>query len=464
MRATVRYDGAMHSKWTITIPAILATSLAIACGEEADDGPTKLTYAGTGGGGQIGDVVDDTSGTSTADGQATSSGSGGSGSSGSGSGSGGSGGGISDGGATGSGSGGPGDGGRVGISDGGATGSGSGSGSGGSGSGSGGGISDGGATGSGSGGSGSGSGGAVSDGGGVGTGSGSGGSGDGGASGSGGSGDGGASGSGGSGDGGGSGVADSGAADSGSGVVTKDGSQGKPALSCKHLKASHPTKKSGLYWIQTSKKASILRTWCDLERDGGGWTLVAVSADDGQHTWTWNNRAYWTTNKATFGDPKQLARDFKSQLYHEVAMKDLLFLHWPSGVWGAYHGVADGKLTMAQKMTQTGGPHCYKPGDGFALSAGKVGGGDMCDSRLYLSPMDHDGNDKCGDDEHAYGPAWNAGKSDDCPFNDPGERGGLGPVGKPTDKEEDSVGFGKPMGLNKGSKGANADRMWIFVR
>ena len=453
MRATVRYDGAMHSKWTITIPAILATSLAIACGEEADDGPTKLTYAGTGGGGQIGDVVDDTSGTSTADGQATSSGSGGSGSSGSGSGSGGSGGGISDGSATGSGSGGPGDGGRVGISDGGATGSGSGSGSGGSGSGSGGGISDGGATGSGSGGSGSGSGGAVSDGGGVGTGSGSGGSGDGGAS-----------GSGGSGDGGGSGVADSGAADSGSGVVTKDGSQGKPALSCKHLKASHPTKKSGLYWIQTSKKASILRTWCDLERDGGGWTLVAVSADDGQHTWTWNNRAYWTTNKATFGDPKQLARDFKSQLYHEVAMKDLLFLHWPSGVWGAYHGVADGKLTMAQKMTQTGGPHCYKPGDGFALSAGKVGGGDMCDSRLYLSPMDHDGNDKCGDDEHAYGPAWNAGKSDDCPFNDPGERGGLGPVGKPTDKEEDSVGFGKPMGLNKGSKGANADRMWIFVR
>ena len=71
----------------------------------------------------------------------------------------------------------------------------------------------------------------------------------------------------------------------------------------------------------------------DSAYDGGGWTLVAVSSDDGQDTWTWNNRNYWDTDTTTFGSLTELNRDFKSPAHHDVRAQDVMFLHAPSGVW-----------------------------------------------------------------------------------------------------------------------------------
>ncbi len=200
-----------------------------------------------------------------------------------------------------------------------------------------------------------------------------------------------------------------------------------------------------------------------MERNGGGWTLVAVVSRDKQNTWTWNNRAYWTDNSKTFGSTDKLTHDFKSPLYHIVMMKDVLFIHHNSLVWGAYHGFGNGQQTLGDVIGKYKEPQCWQPGQGTAMAAGTIGGGDLCDTRLYISPLDHDGNKKCGDNEHAWGPAWNSGKSDGCPFNDPGQNGGLGPLSKSGKVEEDSVGFGQPMGLNKGSS-SKPDRMWILVR
>ena len=45
----------------------------------------------------------------------------------------------------------------------------------------------------------------------------------------------------------------------------------------------------------------------DETYDGGGWTLVAVSSDDGQDM-EWNNRNYWDTDTTTFGSPTPTSR------------------------------------------------------------------------------------------------------------------------------------------------------------
>ena len=82
--------------------------------------------------------------------------------------------------------------------------------------------------------------------------------------------------------------------------------------------------------------------------EGGGWTLVAVSSDDGQHTWTWNNRHYWDIDTITFGVLGALSRDFKSPANHNLAFDDLLFVHAPSDMWASYHNVGDGSGDQAE--------------------------------------------------------------------------------------------------------------------
>ena len=46
----------------------------------------------------------------------------------------------------------------------------------------------------------------------------------------------------------------------------------------------------------------------DSNYDGGGWTLILTSSDDGQDTWTWNNRHYFDTDTTTFGSLTQNCR------------------------------------------------------------------------------------------------------------------------------------------------------------
>ena len=47
------------------------------------------------------------------------------------------------------------------------------------------------------------------------------------------------------------------------------------------------------YWLDP-QEAGAYEAWClmDDSYGGGGWTLVAVSSDDGTDTWTWDNRIY----------------------------------------------------------------------------------------------------------------------------------------------------------------------------
>jgi hypothetical protein len=245
------------------------------------------------------------------------------------------------------------------------------------------------------------------------------------------------------------------------------GSPSNPAKSCAELKAAGAG--DGLFTLDPDGKdgpIAALQTQCNNTRDGGGWTLVAISANDGQNTWTWNNRLLWSTNTTLIGSPTVLNKDFKSAALHVMPFKDLLFVHAPSDVWASYYAVGDGKQSLAQRIGGYANVVCWQPGQGFPLSAGTLkAGGKLCSSNLFFNAHDHDGNaTQCGDDDPTFGPSWSASNNGTCPFDDPGLSGGLGPQQANPTVEQAPVGFGFGLNLNSGANGSGANRMSVWVR
>lgn len=246
---------------------------------------------------------------------------------------------------------------------------------------------------------------------------------------------------------------------------------------------------------------------CEQQLDGGGWTLVAVSSDDGQDTWTWDNRTLWTTDKRVFGSLGNLALDFKSSALHDVAFRDLLFVHAPSGVWAAYHNVTtDNSTALDRFIEQTSAaaqqrwcPAAKTKPAGYPLSAGTLAlfpESLLCnDTTLYITPPDFDGSlDSCNGTNHvgnSFGPTWNAarprtgfGRDHGCPFDDPGYSASLGPcrveplVPSPNDPgtgeyclpdpmgafHTPAIGFGAALELNTAPAGSGGNNMRVYVR
>eukprot|EP00049_Salpingoeca_infusionum_P020476 m.364177 g.364177 ORF g.364177 m.364177 type:complete len:464 (-) comp25864_c0_seq1:220-1611(-) len=78
-------------------------------------------------------------------------------------------------------------------------------------------------------------------------------------------------------------------------LLSHVGSQDVPALSCKQIRALHPTLPSGPYWLASvSDDGMPYQVYCDMTRDGGGWTLVMKIADRVQKNFHYHS-TYWNT-------------------------------------------------------------------------------------------------------------------------------------------------------------------------
>jgi hypothetical protein len=250
-------------------------------------------------------------------------------------------------------------------------------------------------------------------------------------------------------------------------------------MSCLEQKQRVPNSPSGIYTVDPDGVGPItpFEVRCEMERDGGGWTMVMVSSDDGQNTWTWNQRTLMTTDQSLVGDVHQPNKDFKSRALHTVRFKDLLFVHAPSAVWAAYSGVSNGSSDAAGFMAAISAPVCdlNLAGNGYPVTAGTLtAGGHLCDTDLYFHQGDFDG---FGDvsycrrvdpnewQDSTYGPSWSVGNNNGCPFDDPSSAS-FGPDIWPgaVSQEYGNAGFGWALGLNTGAAGAAANYIQMYVR
>ncbi|MEC8381221.1 MAG: MopE-related protein [Myxococcota bacterium] len=237
------------------------------------------------------------------------------------------------------------------------------------------------------------------------------------------------------------------------------------ALDCLEILTDGSQSGDGLYWI--SPNNSIYQAYClmDTSYDGGGWTLIAITADDNQNTWTWNNRHYFDTDTTTFGSPSDLNADFKSPAYHEIAPTDMMFRHRPSNVWVVYGNSGNGAASMASLVGSFPQQTYYSNSGGFAKTAGNYNsGGYICGSNMAFHACGTDGGSGCSDSDDSYGPIFNINYNNGCPFDDTNIHGGLGPDVKSTGTERQSIGFGSRLNLNTGSSGSGVNNMQIFVR
>ncbi|MCB9662476.1 MAG: hypothetical protein H6732_00025 [Alphaproteobacteria bacterium] len=247
-----------------------------------------------------------------------------------------------------------------------------------------------------------------------------------------------------------------------------------PVASCQALKSARPSAASGVYWLRPDPGQPAFRTRCEQTLDGGGWTLVAIASDDGRTTWNFANRARWTSTSATWdtGSIDDLVHDHRNAAYRTLPVEDVLFVHAPSGVWAAYHGVTDGQRSYAGwvDVYASVDGRCYAGNDGWNLSAGTLSAGfELCDTDLYISPQDKDEQSGCrkgSSDEDAWGPAWNSGNtsSSACPFNDPGAVASLGSDAYRPNEETRGVGFGRARHLNTAAEFSAGNRMALYAR
>jgi uncharacterized protein YceK len=112
----------------------------------------------------------------------------------------------------------------------------------------------------------------------------------------------------------------------------------------------------GVYMLDpdgTSGSEEPFKVWCDMTREGGGWTHTASLADDQNNYWTWNNQAN-LYNGNEYGQLNSFrTNDYQSKAWRTVSGNQIMFSHGVNnGKYIIYNDIINGE-TLNSKYTSS---------------------------------------------------------------------------------------------------------------
>ncbi|GEM_PF-955750 len=124
------------------------------------------------------------------------------------------------------------------------------------------------------------------------------------------------------------------------------GTQNSPAASCKDLLTKAPLTKSGVYWLDTDGLGGEVpwQTWCDMDNDGGGWTLAIKGTLKGSYNGSKNQQ---------LSASKGFMYAFNRVKFRDVLVKPGNYQTSPH--WVTFHKVGDSTSTLDTRI-QKGTP------------------------------------------------------------------------------------------------------------
>lgn len=156
--------------------------------------------------------------------------------------------------------------------------------------------------------------------------------------------------------------------------------------------------------------------WCEQQEYGGGWTLAGLN-DPSNNLWNSTN----IRDVNGFGDFS--GGDYKSGLvFTELGFTDMMFT---DGIlYAVYENMGNGSESYLEFSDSIPHWNCA-PGSGYewGMTAGNLSGGSLCDTNLYMHPIDRDGYGNCNPyaqwSGNASGPTWSVTNNGSCPLDDP---------------------------------------------
>nr|XP_039259439.1 intelectin-1-like [Styela clava] len=123
------------------------------------------------------------------------------------------------------------------------------------------------------------------------------------------------------------------------------GQIGNPAESCKAIKLANDNAENGLYYIRDNE-GNVFQTYCDMDINGGGWTLVASvhennmkgrctsgdrwSSEQGNSAQHPHGDGFWE-NRAVHGSASSsTSDDYKNSGYFAMNARDIMLWHTPN--------------------------------------------------------------------------------------------------------------------------------------